>query len=95
MFLIVVEKAYFKEIQQDQIIFTIDINECRKNLLYYGEYDYCVFTVFDKVEDFKGSTIQPGQYCVESDNYMPMRCNGWCYHNMICQCLEKKMNVGT
>jgi len=52
-----VEKAYFKEIQEDQTIFTIDINKCRKNILYYGKFDFCVFTVFDKVEEFKGATI--------------------------------------
>jgi hypothetical protein len=52
-----VEKAYFKEIQQDQTIFTIDINKCRKNILYYGDFDYCVFTVFDKVDEFTGTKI--------------------------------------
>ncbi len=31
-----VDKAYFNEIQQDQIIFAIDIKKCRKNILYYG-----------------------------------------------------------
>jgi hypothetical protein len=83
-----VEKAYFKEIQEDQTIFTIDINKCRKNILYYGKFDYCVFTVFDKVEEFKGATIRPGLYYVETDNYMPLRANGWYHHNMICYCIE-------
>ena len=32
-------------------IFNIDINKCRKNILYYGVDDYCVFTVFDKVKN--------------------------------------------
>ncbi len=41
-----------------------------------------------KVEEFKGATIKPGLYYVETDNYMPMRSNGWYYHNMICYCLE-------
>ena len=83
-----VEKAYFKELEEDKVIYSIDINKCRKNILYYGEYDYCVFTVFDKVDEFKGTKIRPGLYYVETDNYMPMRCNGWYYHNMICYCLE-------
>ena len=45
-----VEKAYFKEVEEDKIMYTIDINKCRKNILYYGKYSYCVFTVFDKVQ---------------------------------------------
>ncbi len=56
--------------------------------LYYGQFDYCVFTVFDKVDEFSGNYIVPGLYYVETDNYMPMRCKGWYYHNMICYCLE-------
>ena len=30
------------------------------NILYYGEFDYCVFIVFDKVDEFKGTKIRPG-----------------------------------
>ena len=83
-----VEKAYFKQIEENKIIYSIDINKCRKNILYYGDYDYCVFTVFDKVEEFKGTKIRPGLYYIESENYMPLRCNGWYYHNMIVYCLQ-------
>jgi len=86
-----VEKAYFKELEEDKIIYSIDINKCRKNILYYGKFDYCVFTVFDKVEEFKGTIIRPGLYYVESDNYMPLRGNGWYYHNMICYCIENNI----
>ena len=88
-----VEKAYFKELQEDQTIFTIDINKCRKNILYYGKYHYCVFTVFDKVDEFKGATIRPGLYYVESDNCMPLRGNGWYYHNMICYCIGNNIQI--
>ena len=83
-----VEKAYFKPLEEDKIIYTIDINKCRKNILYYGDYDYCVFTVFDKVEEFKGTKIRPGLYYIESENYIPLRCNGWYYHNMVVYCLQ-------
>ena len=88
-----VEKAYYKNIQEDQKIFTIDINKCRKNILYYGNFNYCVFTVFDKVEEFKATKnkIKPGLYYVETDNYFPLRCNGWYYHNMIWYCLENNI----
>ncbi len=54
-------------IKSEKKIFCIDINKCRKNILSYGDYDYCVFTVFDKVEPFADGYIVPGLYYVESD----------------------------
>ena len=69
-------------------IFNIDINKCRKNILYHGESNYCVFTVFDKVEEYNG-VVDCGVYFVESDNYLPLHGNGWYYHNMINYCLEE------
>jgi hypothetical protein len=43
-----------------------------------------VFTVFDKVDELKGTKIRPCLYFFETDNYMPIRCNCWYYHNMVC-----------
>jgi hypothetical protein len=37
---------------------------------------YCVFTVSDKVVEFKGTILRPGLYYVESDNCIPLRSNG-------------------
>ncbi len=51
----------------------------------YGKFDYLIqikYCIY-KIDGFKESTIQPGLYYVESDNYMPLRGNGWYYHNMI------------
>ncbi len=47
--------------------------------------------MFDKVDEFNSTKIQPGLYYVESDNYMPLRGNGWYYHNMIWYCLGKNI----
>ncbi len=69
-------------ILKPQTLFSIDINKCRKNILYSGEFDYCVFTVFDSVDEFNSTKIQPGLYYVESDNYMPLRGNVW-YQGLI------------
>ena len=78
-----------KENIENRKIFTIDNNKCRKNIVYYGVNDYCVFTVFDKVKKYKvRSNILKGLYYVESDNYIPLRGNGWYYHNMIEYCLK-------
>ena len=84
-----VEPVHFKKI--DKTIYTIDINKCRKNILYYGDLDYAVFTVFDQPTEFKDPFIVPGLYYVESDNYIPLRGNGWYYHNMIIYCLENEI----
>ncbi len=52
-----VEKVYFDELESDKQIFTIDFDKCRKNIFYYGKFDYSVFTVFDKIDEFKESTV--------------------------------------
>jgi hypothetical protein len=73
-------------------IFNIDINKCRKNILYYGVDDYCVFTVFDKVKKYiVRDNLLKGVYYVESDNYIPLHANGWYYHNMIKYCLDNNI----
>ena len=43
---------YYKKraIKKQPKIFNIDINKCRKNVLYYSNYDYPSYTVMDKVE---------------------------------------------
>ena len=81
-----------KDVDVKRKIFTIDKNKCRKNILYYGIEHYCVFTVFDKVNPYeKREYIQPGLYYIESKNYMPLRGNGFYYHNMIKYCLENNI----
>jgi deoxyadenosine/deoxycytidine kinase len=81
-----------KESTKEPKIFNIDINKCRKNILYYGVDDYCVFTVFDKVKKYTvRDNLLKGLYYVESDNYIPLHGNGWYYHNMIKYCLDNKI----
>ena len=47
-----VQPIYYDTVDSNKTIYNIDINRCRKNILLYGESDYCVFTVFDKVEEY-------------------------------------------
>ena len=35
-------------------IYHIDINRCRKNILYYSNYDYHLFSVMDEVVEYNG-----------------------------------------
>ena len=71
-------ESIVQSVDANRKVFNIDINKCRKNILYYGVDDYCVFTVFDKVNPYeKRNYILPGLYYVESKNYMPLRGNGF------------------
>ena len=97
-------ETIINDVDNERKIFNIDINKCRKNILYYGINDYCVFTVFDKVKKYtppacldpSGSfkirdELLKGLYYVESNNYMPLRGNGFYYHNMIKYCLDNSI----
>ena len=74
-------------------IYKYDINKCRKNILYNGEYDFCLFTVMDDVKTFNPSTdkIKEGRYYIETSLYMPTRGNGWYYHNMVKYLLDEQL----
>jgi hypothetical protein len=61
-----VEKAYYNEVDKDKKIFCIDINKCRRNILEYSKFDYCLFTCFDQPAIFNGSFIVPGLYYIET-----------------------------
>ena len=70
----------------------IDINKCRKNIMYYSQYDYPVFTVMDKPEIYdKDIHNGPGIYFIESKNYFPLRCNGWYYKPMVDYCIDNNI----
>ena len=66
-----------------------DICKCRKNNMYYSKYDWCVYSVMDDVTKFKG-VVKCGFFFVVTDNYFPMRGNGWYSEPMIQYCLEQK-----
>jgi hypothetical protein len=82
------------DISTDKIIHSIDINKERKNNLYYTKEKFNVFTCMDKPEVYlpsEESKVQAGIYYVVSDNYMPLRKNGWYSHTMVNYCLRKKI----
>ena len=48
--------------------------------------------MFDKVKRYRQQdNLLNGLYYVESDNYIPLRANGWYYHNMVKYCLDNKI----
>jgi len=71
-------------------IYNIDINKCRKNILYYCKDAYPLFTVMDKPDIYKGQN-EPGLYYVETEQYFPFRGNGWYPYNLIKYGLETNL----
>jgi hypothetical protein len=63
-------------------IYSIDINKCRNNILYYQKYEYPLFTVMDKPTEYKGQT-GAGLYYVETAQYFPFRGFGWYSYPLI------------
>jgi hypothetical protein len=62
----------------------IDINKCRRNILYYSKFEFPVFSVMDTVEPFlKTDEIVVGSYYVETENVFPFRGCGWYPHSAV------------
>jgi len=72
-------------------LYSIDINKCRKNILLYSKYDIPIYTVLDKPTVYKNEKIEPGFYFIESNNYFPLRGNGWYTQPLIIYCIEQKI----
>jgi len=68
----------------------IDKVRCRKTCLYYNKYDYPLFTVIDEPAFYKGEK-KAGLYFVRTNNYLPMRGNGWYSLPMIEYCLSTRI----
>lgn len=83
-------ESIIKDVEPDKKIFGIDINKCRKNLLYYSKYEFPVFTVMDSVEKYNGQ-VGAGLYYIESSSYIPLRGNGWYYYPVVEYCLGKNI----
>ena len=80
----------FSKLIEDKKIFNIDVNKCRKNILYYQNYSYPVFTVTDQPQTYNNQK-EPGLYYIETENYLPMRGNGWYYYPMVDYCLSNNI----
>lgn len=74
----------------NKLLFKFDLNKSRKNAMYYSKFDYPVFTVMDQVRkyDSQYGYNKPGLYFVVSDNYFPLRGNGWYSQAMISYCIS-------
>jgi hypothetical protein len=74
----------------------VDINKCRRNILLHlheSDLKLPVFTVMDDIKPFDHTidTVKVGFYFVESNNYLPLRNNGWYYYGVVDYCLQKNL----
>ena len=46
----------------------------------------------DEPQEFTGNTKQPGLYYVETEEYFPLRGNGWYSQAMIKYCIKNRIN---
>ena len=86
-----IQKLPFEDKKQPlNKVFHIDINKCRKNILYYSKYNYPLFTVMDEPVIYNGKK-ETGLYYVESDNCLPLRGNGWYSLPLVEYCLSNNI----
>jgi DNA replication protein DnaC len=72
--------------------FHTDMKRTRTNIVINNKFEYPVYTVMDKVQDFNiNDDIECGKYFVESKLYFPIRGNGWYSQNTICYLLSKNL----
>lgn len=82
---------------ENKQLYTIDCNKTRRNILRYmkdlnNNNSIPVFTVFDEPSEFnKIDKIKPGFYFIESNNYLPLRNNGWYSYSTVIYCLKNKL----
>ena len=86
-----IEKLYEGEISMERV-HKIDHVKCRRNLVMHSPHDFPMYSVMDYPTAYNG-TIQCGYYFVETDNYFPMRGNGWYNYTMVKYCIDQKINM--
>ena len=62
---------------EDANLTAVDLNKCYSSCLTNGnQEDWPIFTAFDEITEFKGR-LKPGFFYVETDNFFPLKLNGW------------------
>ena len=86
-----IEKLYEGEIDMNNV-WKLDHSKCRRNLVMHSQHDFPMYSVMDYPTAYNG-TIQCGYYFVETDNYFPMRGNGWYNYTMVQYCMEQNISM--
>lgn len=79
----------FYEFYENKGDFAYDKNkQYTKILMGCDRFGWCVFTPTDEVEIYDGSYIQTGMYFIETDNWFPLKGNGWYFDDVIEKALK-------
>jgi hypothetical protein len=70
--------------------FKVDGRRFRKNILYYSDYEFPVYSVMDHPKKFSGE-IQCGYYYVNTYNIFPLRGCGWYCQAIVEYCLRQQL----
>jgi len=84
----------FKPKSEKTSIFGIDLNKCRKNILRYSKFDYCVFSVLDDPQIFKpikDQKLPVGFYFVDTDSINPLKGANWYSYPLVQYCLDNNI----
>ena len=66
----------------DETLYGIDMNKCRRNILLSPKHKWYVYNVLDNIEPFNGNIVD-GVYYVEYDNKFPLRGNMCSIHGAL------------
>jgi len=81
-----------REGEETATIKKIDMNKCRRNLLYHSKHEFPKFSVMDEPTEFnKGDEIVVGMYYIETTNTFPFRGCGWYGHVLVNFGLEQQI----
>ena len=74
----------------EKYVFKLNMVKCRRNIAYFSEYKWPVYSVMDIPKPFS-FVIQCGLYYIETTNIYPMRGSGWYSQPMVEYCVNKKL----
>lgn len=72
----------------DDRVQKIDMQKCRRNILYYSKFEFPVYNVMDEMDLYDGSEIRCGMYYIETSNIFPFRGSGWYFECIVKYGLE-------
>ena len=87
-----IEKLHKRDVNMENV-HKIDHAKCRRNIVMNSKFDYPMYSVMDYPTKYDGLDIKCGNYYVETDNYFPMRGNGWYNYTMVNYCIEKNISL--
>jgi hypothetical protein len=77
---------------KNKTVFCIDINKCRKNILYFSEHNFPIFTVMDEIKEFNKDKMKTcGWYYVNTRQHFPLHGNGWYSYPLVKYCLDENL----